>query len=471
MPQSFGPVLLFRGLTDRRLHLAALVGHPADAAPPDLRTEAGPARQTELFRQEGFRIARFDFDLPAGVAPGRYVFDGRDITVETRFDGDLRLAFASCNGQEHGDFDRPEAARNAMWARMAAEHTRNPFALLLHGGDQIYADEDAKCHPLTEGWPDRLPREVTADQLFDIERALRRAFVARYTRLFATAAFAEVVGRIPSLAMWDDHDICDGWGSLERSRTRSAIGQTLFRVAREMFLLFQHGASEADIPALFADPEGVALGWHHRLPGFDIVAPDLRSERGRRQIMGPRGWAMMEGLRGGPAAEHVIMVSSVPLLGPRLSLVELAMRLIPSMQKYEDDLRDQWQSRAHRDEWRRMLSLCLDVLERSSMTVLSGEIHLATQARMRGGARDLIQLIASGIAHDAPAQGYARSLGLLAGLGEAPLPGHPIRITPLPGQSRRYVAERNYLVLQRHAGQWSAEWELERSGRTPPLAL
>lgn len=238
-----------------------------------------------------------------------------------------------------------------------------------------------------------------------------------------------------------------------------------------MFLLFQHGAIEADIPNLFADPEGVALGWHHRLPGFEIIAPDLRSERGRRQIMGARGWAMMEALRERPTEEHVFMVSSVPLLGPRLSLVEAVMMLIPSMQKYEDDLRDQWQSRAHRDEWRRMLTLCLDVLEQSSMTVLSGEIHLATQARMRGGARDLVQLIASGIAHDAPPQGYADALGFLASLGEAPLTGHPIRIGPLPGQTRRYVAERNYLVLARNGGRWFAEWELERSGRTPPVTL
>jgi hypothetical protein len=471
MPLSFGPVLLFRGLRDGQVQLAALVGHDADTPRPGLHTEAGDGQYTELFRQDGFRVARIDFTLPCGAAPAFYRFSGREIPVQTRFDGDLRLAFASCNGQEHGDFDRPEPTRNAMWARLGAEHRRQPFALLLQGGDQIYADEDMKAHPLTEGWPNTLPREVTADQLFDVERAIRKAFVARYTRLLASDAFAEVCMQIPSLAMWDDHDICDGWGSLERSRTRSAIGQAMFRVAREMFLLFQHGATEADVPELFADRDGVSLGWHHRFPGFEIIAPDLRSERGRRQVMGERGWAMMEALGKGPTQEHVFMISTVPLLGPRLSLVELIMMLIPSMQKYEDDLRDQWQSRAHRAEWRRMLSVCLDVMNRSAVTVLSGEIHLATQARMKGRTRDLTQLIASGIAHDAPPQGYARALGVLAGLGEAPLPRHPIRIAPLPGQSRRYVAERNYLVVARRSGRWSAEWELEQSGRTPPLTL
>lgn len=104
------------------------------------------------------------------------------------------------------------------------------------------------------------------------------------------------------------------------------------------------------------------------------------------------------------------LISSVPLPGPRLSLAERVMTPIPSMQKYEDDLRDQWQSRAHGQEWRRMLSLCLDVMDEAPMTVLSGEIHLAAQARMLGRGCDLIQPIASGIAHDAPPQGYARGL-------------------------------------------------------------
>ena len=467
----FGPVLLFRGLDADRLRLSALFGRPEGAPLPDLRCDGTAGPWTELLRAEGLVIGRIDFALPATSATAQYSVDGQAICVQTRFDGDLRLAYASCNGQEHGDFDRPEPHRNAMWRRLLEDHARAPFALLIHGGDQIYADQDAKSHPLTRDWPDRLPREVTAAQMLDVQNGLRRAFMARYVRLMASPTFAAVTARIPSLAMWDDHDICDGWGSLERSRTRSAIGQGLFGVARQMFLLFQHGATEADIPALFADPEGISLGWHHRFPGFDIVAPDLRSERGRRQILGPRGWAMMESLRDGPVPEHVFLVSTVPLLGPRLSIVERLLMLVPSMQKYEDDLRDQWQSRAHREEWQRMLTLCLSLLERGGVTALSGEIHLATQARMRGGARDLVQLIASGIAHDAPPGGYARALGLLAGLGEAPLRGHPITIAPLPGQARRYVAERNYLTLQRNSGQWRASWELEHAGRTAPLDL
>jgi hypothetical protein len=169
-----------------------------------------------------------------------------------------------------------------------------------------------------------------------------------------------------------------------------------------------------------------------------------------------------------------LLLSSVPLLGPRLSVLEALMVVIPRMQKYEDDLRDQWQSRAHRDEWRRILRLVRDMARRDGhdLTSISGEIHLAARAVMDlGGGLHLNQLVASGISHRAPPKAWARFLGALAALGEDPLPDHPIRIRPLPGQKSRYIAERNYLILERASGQWSARWDLEVSGMTAPLPL
>ena len=40
---------------------------------------------------------------------------------------------------------------------------------------------------------------------------------------------------------------------------------------------------------------------------------------------------------------------------------------------------------------------------------------------------------------------------------------------PLPGQRHRYIAQRNFLVLDRRKGAWQAAWDLEDSGRTPAL--
>ena len=105
------------------------------------------------------------------------------------------------------------------------------------------------------------------------------------------------------------------------------------------------------------------------------------------------------------------------------------------------------------------------------VTVLSGEIHLATRGTLHSRSGPLHQLVASGIAHPVPPRAYARGLGWLAALGEAPLPDHPLALHPLPGRRAVYTAQRNYLIIERVAGRWQAWWELEVDGPTPPLAL
>jgi hypothetical protein len=471
-----GPILILDSLQQGRMQLAALFIAPRDTQLPPLRHEGAETTPEVIAEYSSHAVLRARFSLPAD-RPSSYEWDGATYEVagglgdET---ADLRIAYASCNGEEHGDLERSGEERNAMWARMGRDHAARPFSLLLHGGDQVYADEVTHGHPLSENWPGRPPREPSREDLKALHTHLREGFLRRYLAVCSAPEFAWLAARVPALAQWDDHDICDGWGSLPRSRTYSPVGQTLFAAAREAALLFQHGCTDGDLPPRFADPEGSHLGWCVEAPGLRLLAPDLRSERSRRRVMARGGWRMIKAAVETPAPGRTLLLSSVPLLGPRLSLLELLMVLTPRMQKYEDDLRDQWQSRAHRASWRRMLRMVRDMAaqEGQQVTTLSGEIHLATRGEMPLGRGKLLhQLVASGIAHRAPPKAWARVLGLLAWLGDAPLKGHPIRIRKIPGQAGRYVAERNYLTLERQSGNWSAAWELEDSGTSPALAL
>ncbi len=120
-----------------------------------------------------------------------------------------------------------------MCARMAEQHGDADLALLLHGGDQVYADEATQGHPLSEDWPDSILKDPLPHDLDDLRVHLRERFLERYTAQLAQADYAWLEARAPSPTQWDDHDICDGWGSLKRSRTYSPVGQTLFAVARE----------------------------------------------------------------------------------------------------------------------------------------------------------------------------------------------------------------------------------------------
>ncbi|MDV7145339.1 alkaline phosphatase D family protein [Tropicimonas sp. TH_r6] len=468
-----GPVLFLDEIRDGQLHLAALFlveeGHPC----PPIETTDGVHAPEPLADYGSVTALRVRFTLPCARSAS-YRWNGIDHDLAGLTGGDLRLAYVSCNGEEVGDLERAGSERNIMWARLSHEQDRAPFALLLHGGDQVYADEVTKGHPLSEGWPEKLPVDPSPEAMAGLRAHLRLGFMERYRTLYSAPEFARLAARVPSLMQWDDHDICDGWGSLPEETLQSPVGRALFETAREAFLVFQQAACDGDLPARFTDPKGQHLGWSIQSEGLRILAPDLRSERTRHAIMGTGSWEMMEAQAEMPAPGRTLLMSSVPLLGPRLSILESVMLAIPRMQKYEDDLRDQWQSHAHREEWIRMLSLVCGMAEGSDrdVTVLSGEIHLATRAMMDLGPHGkLHQLVASGISHRAPPRSWALLLGLLARAGEDPLPEHPIRIARIPGQSGRYVAERNYLVLERVGSAWQAVWEFETSGRSAPLPL
>jgi PhoD related phosphatase len=466
-----GPVLHLRGHDNGRLRLAALLVVRGNIAPL-LRTALGDTWPEQIAMTAGHRVLRYSFELPCGP-DAWYEIDGSRYEVATDFGSDIRVAFVSCNGQEEGDLSRSEDDRNEMWHRLCDLHRREPISLLLQGGDQLYADELTEAHPLTGHWP-RAPRATLTDsEAAELSDTLREAFFLRYVELLSQPGLAWISARVPTLCMWDDHDICDGWGSLKEYKLDSKVGRILFAAAREHFLLFQCAGGPGEALEIFEDPKGVSFTWCVALPGLTLIAPDLRSERRPQRVMGNAGWTGFRSALEASGPGRVLVVSSVPALGPRLSILEGLMRLTPHMEKYEDDLRDQWQSHAHRAEWQAFLSALIEVHQRpdTRVTVLSGEIHLATRGTMRTEAGDLHQLVASGISHPAPPRAWGMFLSALARLGEAPLPDHPIRLHPLPGRRGIYRAERNYLILERKGTDWTAVWDLETSGPTEPMGI
>jgi len=475
--EAIGPLLYLRNASEGRINLAALLVLPDGQEPPILEAEGNSVSATRLLTRRGKTAWRYDFSLPMRRDTG-YSLGGTHYPVNADFTGDLRIAFVSCNGQEKNDRKRPLEERNAMWQRLQSEHDAAPFQLLLQGGDQIYADELLNSHPALKRWArGGRVRQADATAEPDLAETLRDGFFDLYLDILGQPAISGMMAHVPSLAMWDDHDICDGWGSLRPAKLDAPEGRTLFAAAREHFLLFQYGARPDELPGFCPDRSGTSLGWHVALPGLHVLAPDLRSERRPNRVMGPAGWqsfdTMLERIRSAEGGGRVLLLSSVPALGPRLSWVEALMHLTPRLEKYEDDLRDQWQSRAHRKEWRAFLErlAAIHANPATPVTCVSGEIHLATHGTLDVPPKPLHQLVASGIAHPAPSKAYAIGLGLLARFGSSPLPGHPIRLQGLPGQPGTYTAERNYLVLERRGAGWTASWELEHSGRTPELDI
>jgi hypothetical protein len=475
----FGPFLFARGGTDQTSRLAALVVAPEGVDIPEFSTCSDdlitPELLTTLF---GRSYWRFDFDLPAKVDTW-YRFGKETYSICTDFTGDMRIGFVSCNGQEDGDLDRPLAERNALWIDLAQQHQKQPFALLLHGGDQIYADGVWECHPEIMAWHKARRSSKLATSFGDeLRDAVLKFYLDHYLAIYGQPQISHMLARVPSLMMWDDHDIFDGWGSHKKWFQGSEVARGMFACARAAFCLMQLATSPETgpetLPEMVLDRDGRSLAWRVDYPRLSLIAPDLRSERTPSDIMGDHGWRdIPAALETMPDGNRILLLSSVPVIGPRLSLVEMFLHMLPSAQKYEDDLRDQWQSRWHRREWCRFLEL-LDRVANDhdhEITILSGEIHVATRGTFETLGKTVHQLVASGISHTAPPVAFARALGLLAWIGDHPLPDRPTRLKPLPGRKGTYCAARNYLTLMRKNECWDANWHLEGIGWTPDLTI
>ena len=460
-----GPVLFSRG-ADQTEHRIDAVWVTSGEEPGELKPMGAETAPISLLDQIcGHSVWRAAFSLPV-ASTAFYLLGEQRQSVSTAIADSARLAYVSCNGKENEDATWVSSERNRVWQLLADHHKKQPLALLMHGGDQLYADDIVNAHPeLTQWFLASLPAKGSLRFSPQAKAAAEHFMFERYARLYGQPAIGQLLAQIPSLMMWDDHDIMDGWGSHPTAMLDSEIGRGLFEICRRFFLIFQRGLAPAK-------PDTMTYAAHY--PGFSVVAPDLRSERRPNQIMGEAGWlAVQTALDEVPDNAQLLMLSSVPLLGPRLSWLERVADWIPGAATYKDDLRDQWQSRSHRIEWQRMLKTVEQraVKNRLNVTVLSGEIHLATQASMPfcNDAR-LTQYVASGIAHPPPPAAFARALGWLATFGEDPLPDQPISIKPIPGQTQIYTAQRNFLLLTKSESALTTQWILERDGPTPVIS-
>jgi hypothetical protein len=292
--------------------------------------------------------------------------------------------------------------------------------------------------------------------------------------LFSQPEIASIQATLPSVMMWDDHDIFDGWGSWPEDRQASPVFQGLHGVARDQFALFQLAARPDCLPGNFSDPDGGHFGCAYLAGRIGIVAPDLRSERSRQRVMGESGWrGFTAALSGMGGCRHVLIMSSVPLTHIEMPLLERIYTTLPGHSDLEDDLRDQWQSAAHRAEWKRTLAHLVAFSARTGarVTSLSGEIHMGALGLVEGGGVQIHELTSSGIVHPPPGKPIAAAARWLARADTVLGPDLRVRRLKIPGLGRRYLRQRNWLSMEiADDGRLEAVWHTEH-GEAGRLAV
>ncbi|MDR2155264.1 MAG: alkaline phosphatase family protein [Burkholderiaceae bacterium] len=467
MTKILGPVLGFRGVSACGWRVSILI--VTDGAAPRIEVVA-PAEiavtAPRKISKSGNRTAwRSDVTIaqkPDAETEVCYRIGARQTHAFTVPGSNMmpRMAYGSCNG-----FSEPKAMKsvdenNRLWGVLFNKHAEQPYHLMLHGGDQVYADSLWAVVPAMRDWAE-LPFKEGNKAKFtpQMKAAVDKFYFDLYCTRWSQPKVAEVLASIPSVMMWDDHDITDGWGSYNTERQHSEVFQGLFESARRHFAAFQlHGSAQDEESSVFFKPDkGFSFG--HVFGKLGLVVLDMRSERSQTQVLGKESWnSVFNWIDQHKELDHLFVMSSIPVVHPSLGLLESLLKLVPGQQELEDDFKDHWSSRSHLAERLRLVHRLLNfsAAEKTRVTILSGDVHVAALGIIESqrnvaatcNSQVINQLTSSGIVHPPPSALTAFALDRLFDNKEDIDRGITLVMEKFPGTQKRFLAERNWLSLE-----------------------
>lgn len=549
-----GPVLSFRGVSQGKWKVSALIGiDEGDKAPKVIVDGKAAPKSKVLLKHGGCQYLRYDLTTDQGNQERKveYTIGGVDEVWHFTVPGQNyapRMAYVSCNG-----FSDPSSIRklikgeNAVWADLLCNHDKQVrpagymldkeqlwhesrthdkdlqrFHLLLMGGDQIYFDSIWEDIKELKAWIG-LPRD---EQLvFPVSPQLEAKIEDYYLKLYAVRWLlkergtwggetkpldaAQAMARTPTVMMWDDHDIFDGWGSYSCEMQHSPLFQRLFHHARRAFWVFQmqHAADSLpdlvprdDVQVRANDPLFKKIAWTEALkrdalalplldfqPGFSfahaigpvqLLVADLRTERSHEQVLGPDTWTAMKGWlkqipengreHPGEGCQHLLFMSSVPVVHPKLSLAEAFLDNFGSdhvLDSSADDLKDHWTHDDHEGERLRLLETLFATAKAKQLRVaiVSGDVHVAAHGvayRKDVGPQDnwaqIQQFTSTAVVHPSLVSVAERLfLHVLDNVGRITQNldvNTSAEMLIFPQSNRRVLAARNWLALELDIG-------------------
>jgi hypothetical protein len=501
MSLLLGPILHFRGINNNLYQVSAVVVlDKGDAIPQPAGTNCTVDKLTKIAsipfvaptqdvwrvdlsatQQAGLRSSKCSCDIAGGKASFFVPPSG----------GSPRVAYGSCNGFSADKYRKKVKDRqNERWFDMAARHKikGKEFHILVLGGDQVYTDDLMVIPGEMKGWADLShTKQVAAKWTRKLEKQVDEYFAQLYVKRWTQAGPREMLQSIPYVAMWDDHDITDGWGSYPQNLHECDVYRNLFRLATRYYRIFQQQLGDGQVhpsavPGQNPDSKGLSLAYTG-LGEVGFLIPDLRSERQPdltnngvftpTRIASEETWkAIFNWLEGVDATKHkhLIVFSSLPVAYLDLNAAEVALNALPGQWELEDDLRDHWRSKPHRDERQRLIKRLLNFAAKGTrVTIVSGDVHVAAAAVIEStlpqhgnGAGDIFQLVSTGIVHTPPpavAVYFMEKFG--AGVETIEF-GVRARMLPIGFKGHFLVPERNWLSLEPDdKGRIWANWHVE----------
>lgn len=497
---TFGPTLKLWEANPSEWEISFLYGTRSGEAPRlQFETDSGLDGDSDDLEMDkvasrgglSFYRVRVKFPLTTKEQKVSYDIEGRGpfhfaLPKEDHFP---RFAYASCNGfHDIRHIREYNEHATAVWADMLRVHKKR-FHLLLFGGDQVYADSKVDQFIEEESgwsWFQSASKKKTTKLTPSQKGKLTELFTNLYFNSWQknNPEMMEMQATCPTLMMWDDHDIVDGWGSLADGRESWPVYQEVYAAAREAFLLFQqHCKPSEDIGGKIPGNDNLTYGMV--LGKTALIHLDTRSNRSPTQILPTREWKRINRwISKLPVdVQHLMVCVSIPLVYADFRWIEEALNRLPFDQGIEDDLRDQWRSRHHRSTRLKLLETLFECSHSRPcrVTVVSGDVHVAAHGiiEMRDGEHDfkrcsrIHQLVSSPIVNRPGHPVLDFYLGMQEESSEDISPSISARMSPLHFHGERktttsyYPNFRNWLSFTADtAGNYRAEWYFE-GGRAP----
>lgn len=542
-----GPVLSFRGFIpkDQNWRVTAMIVLPKDDPTSGMQCDGKTCDDpVELITSSTMRVLRYDLTVTLNNAERRVQYgfvNGQQWSFTVPAKGaPPRMAYVSCNG-----FSDPKVVQklkgpiNSVWNDLLCNHdkTMRPqeyatdkeqkwhdrrlgdsdkqrFHLLCMGGDQLYFDsilyETTLLQELCDWSSWSLKRQIEHMPSEECKEKIAAYYLDQYVQRWSAKnenrtgdpkledrGAPTVMASIPTIMMWDDHDIIDGWGSYPPALQYSPVLRHIFDSARRAFWVFQLQQKAGDLPTLEdrawkegsapADaPDYQPIAWDkvrakdelmlpflNKQPGFSysmeigpltLIVPDLRTERSRTQILGESTWqALIERFSNIEGAEHALLMSSIPVAHAKLGLAELAVGLTAPDLKHgsSDDLIDHWMHSNHEGERKRLVRTIMAAANaaRIRVSILSGDVHLAAWGRIfrKDATPDqnwfqVNQLTSSAVVHPSPTgvlEGiFVAYLNRAASRTQSVDSEHDIDMMRFPETDVYAHARRNWLALE-----------------------
>lgn len=483
MAVKLGPVLNFRGVGEGGWRVSVLVASD-DAAAPTIKVKRASDNAPKGVKLNTLKVPdgtvslwRYDLTVKqtSEEATVTYGFGNESWDFVVPPEGTApRMAYGSCNGFSSLKLLKSTNDPNALWRDVAAKHDATPFHLLLLGGDQVYSDSIwEELHDLAEWAALPTRKGVNIPPTPALVKEIQEYYAAIYPRRWMQPEPRDMLASIPTIMMWDDHDIFDGWGSYAKKLQECDMYEALFESAREAFSLYQQQLVPGQQhPLAIPGQKQFSLGT--QIGNVALLALDMRSERSGDQVISPESWkAIYEWLGTLPdSLEHLFVMSSIPVVYPDFQLLENALGFYPGRQELEDDLRDHWTSQPHREERLRLIHRLLAFSEAKScrVTILSGDVHVGAIGLVRSerstgapnAVRTINQLTSSGIVHPAPPGIVLYFLESTAGTVMNDDSGVTSHMIEIPGTHHRFIGGRNWLALNPDTeNRYWANWHLE----------